>query len=149
MNYFYLWRKPDYLEKTSQLWNVSGCVQVLQIGCCLFNATFNNISVISWRSVLLVEETWVPGENDQPVASHWQTWSHNVVQIALIEIREWHLVLIGVYTCLISISFEYFICPFHCLDYFLMTFYQIFSCNFSMLSLKTNEYYKKKYGKCY
>ena len=23
----------------------------------LFNATFNNISVISWRSVLLVEET--------------------------------------------------------------------------------------------
>jgi len=28
-----------------------------------FNATFNNISVISWRSVLLVEETRVPGEN--------------------------------------------------------------------------------------
>ena len=26
----------------------------------VFNATFNNISVISWRSVLLVEET---GEN--------------------------------------------------------------------------------------
>jgi hypothetical protein len=28
----------------------------------VFNATFNNISVISWRSVLLVEETRVPGE---------------------------------------------------------------------------------------
>ena len=28
----------------------------------VFNATFNNISVISWRSVLLVEETGVPGE---------------------------------------------------------------------------------------
>jgi hypothetical protein len=27
-----------------------------------FNATFNNISVISWRSVLLVEETGVPGK---------------------------------------------------------------------------------------
>jgi hypothetical protein len=26
----------------------------------VFNATFNNISVISWRSVLLVEETRVP-----------------------------------------------------------------------------------------
>jgi hypothetical protein len=26
------------------------------------NATFNNISVISWRSVLLVEETGVPGK---------------------------------------------------------------------------------------
>ena len=29
----------------------------------VFNATFNNISVISWRSVLLVEETGGPGEN--------------------------------------------------------------------------------------
>ena len=28
---------------------------------------------------LLVEETWVPGENHRPVASHWQTLSHNVV----------------------------------------------------------------------
>ena len=26
----------------------------------LFNATFNNISVISWQSVLLVEEVGVP-----------------------------------------------------------------------------------------
>ena len=29
----------------------------------VFNATFNNISVLSWRSVLLVEET---GENNLP-----------------------------------------------------------------------------------
>jgi hypothetical protein len=29
----------------------------------VFNVTFNNISVISWRSVLLMEETGVPGEN--------------------------------------------------------------------------------------
>jgi hypothetical protein len=29
----------------------------------MFNATFNNISAISWRSVLLVKETGVPGEN--------------------------------------------------------------------------------------
>jgi hypothetical protein len=29
----------------------------------VFNATFNNISVISWQSVLLVEETGVPREN--------------------------------------------------------------------------------------
>ena len=35
-----------------------------------FNATFNNISVLSWQSVLLVEETGVPGENNRPVASH-------------------------------------------------------------------------------
>jgi hypothetical protein len=29
----------------------------------VFNATFKNISVISWRSVLLVEEPGVPREN--------------------------------------------------------------------------------------
>ena len=32
----------------------------------VFNATFNNISVISWWSVLLAEETGVPRENYQP-----------------------------------------------------------------------------------
>jgi hypothetical protein len=34
-----------------------------------------------WGVVLLVEETGVPGENHQPVVSHWQTLSHNVVSI--------------------------------------------------------------------
>ena len=34
-----------------------------QLMFMVFNATFNNISVILWRSVLLVEETGVPGEN--------------------------------------------------------------------------------------
>ena len=29
----------------------------------VFNATFNNISAISWLSVLLVKETGVTGEN--------------------------------------------------------------------------------------
>ena len=47
-----------------------------RFGFMEFNATFNNISAISWRSVLLVEET---GENHCPVASHWQTLSHKVV----------------------------------------------------------------------
>ena len=45
----------------------------------VFNATFNNISAISSQSVLLVEDTGVPGENHRPTASHWQTLSHNVV----------------------------------------------------------------------
>jgi hypothetical protein len=35
----------------------------------VFNVTLINISVISWRSILLVEETGLPVEN-QPVASH-------------------------------------------------------------------------------
>ena len=34
------------------------------------NTTFNNISVISWKSGLLVEKTEVPGENHRPAASH-------------------------------------------------------------------------------
>ena len=42
----------------------------------VFNATFNNILVMSSQSVLLVDET---GENNRPVPSHWQTLSHNVV----------------------------------------------------------------------
>ena len=29
----------------------------------VFNATVNNISVISWETVLLVEEPGIPGEN--------------------------------------------------------------------------------------
>ena len=45
----------------------------------VFNATFNNILVILWLLVLLVEETGVPGEKHQPVASNRQTLSHNVV----------------------------------------------------------------------
>jgi hypothetical protein len=36
----------------------------------VFNPTFNNISVISWRLVLLMEETGGLGENHQPLASH-------------------------------------------------------------------------------
>jgi hypothetical protein len=44
-----------------------------------FNATFNNILVISWRSVLLVEETGIARDNHRPAASHWQTLSHKAV----------------------------------------------------------------------
>jgi hypothetical protein len=35
------------------------------------NATFNNISAISWRPVSVVEEAGVPGENYRPWASNW------------------------------------------------------------------------------
>ena len=44
-----------------------------------FNTTFNNISDISWRSVLKVEETGVLGENHRLATSRWQTWSDNDV----------------------------------------------------------------------
>jgi hypothetical protein len=40
--------------------------QIQAVKIMVFNATFNNIGAISWRSVLLVEETGVPGENYRP-----------------------------------------------------------------------------------
>jgi hypothetical protein len=37
----------------------------------VFNPTFSNISTISWRPVLVVEETGIPWENHRPWASNW------------------------------------------------------------------------------
>jgi hypothetical protein len=45
----------------------------------VFNVTFNNISDISWLSVLLAEETVLPGENLRFAASHRQILSHKIV----------------------------------------------------------------------
>jgi hypothetical protein len=39
------------------------------------------------RSVLLVDETGGPGKNHRPITSHWQSVSHNVIHLSLIEIR--------------------------------------------------------------
>jgi hypothetical protein len=101
-NLMQLWISLDYvflLEKsrwkiyihristfTRQFWYYSGPFKIWRLllpkwvrWIMLFNATFNNISVISWLSVLLVEETGVPWEDHRPAASHWQTLSHNVV----------------------------------------------------------------------
>jgi hypothetical protein len=47
----------------------------------VFSATFKNISVV------LVVETGGHGENHRPVATHWQTLSHNVIHLGLVEIR--------------------------------------------------------------
>jgi len=56
----------------------------LVYGFMVFNATFNNISFISGRSDLLVEDT---GEYHRTAASHWQTLSHNVEHLALIKVK--------------------------------------------------------------
>ena len=46
------------------------CHVLIWVRVMVLNATFNNISVISWRSALLVEKA---GEN------HWQTLSHMII----------------------------------------------------------------------
>ena len=56
----------DYLDV--DVMYVSGLVLVWFL---VFNATFSNISAISWRPGLVVEEAGVPGENHRPWASNW------------------------------------------------------------------------------
>jgi hypothetical protein len=76
-------------------------IWLVWFGLMVFIATFNNISVISWRLVLLMEETGVSGENHQPATSHWQTVSHNVVSLSvtcgrsvvLSGYSDWHLTI--------------------------------------------------------
>jgi hypothetical protein len=53
----------DHYKKVFQQFGVWVRIMVL-------NAIFNKISVISWRSVLLVVEIRVSGENHRPVANH-------------------------------------------------------------------------------
>jgi uncharacterized DUF497 family protein len=45
-----------------------GHIKDFRVWIMVFSTTFNNISVLSWRSVLLVEQTGLPGEDHRPVA---------------------------------------------------------------------------------
>ena len=49
---------------------ISDFLNFTRVRVIVFYATFSNISVILWQSVLLVEETGVPGENQRPAAGH-------------------------------------------------------------------------------
>ena len=71
---FFSWIKLHSM--TEMMMSTSYYTKILMV--MVFNATFNNISIISWQSFLLLEETRVSGENHRPAASHWQTLSHNV-----------------------------------------------------------------------
>ena len=53
LNYMYIHVVPTYIYLQDYI----------GIDFMMFNATFNNISIISRRSVLLMEETVGPGEN--------------------------------------------------------------------------------------
>ena len=71
-HYSFLFSRAEHVSSCNFLFSNSSCVSSssflfsIKNGLfwfMVFNATFNNISVISWQSVLLVEETGVPGEN--------------------------------------------------------------------------------------
>ena len=64
--YMDLWQVVDFHRLLSLSFL---CFEIWGVVVMVYNATFNNISVISWWAVLLVEETRVSG----------RTLSHNVV----------------------------------------------------------------------
>jgi len=69
-----------HLRNTGLDYHLDSCQLFVRLTWFMIsNATLNNISVISWRSTIFVEETGVSGENHRPDESHWQTLSHNVL----------------------------------------------------------------------
>jgi hypothetical protein len=76
--------------------SIESCCENSSLECDIFPstsgavmATFNNVSVILWWLVLLVEETGVPEENHRPVVSHWKLY-HIIlywVHLTMSEIR--------------------------------------------------------------
>ena len=77
-----IWYKANISTISSTL--PSSCHDIYKNNCfdliwfLVFNATFSNISAISWRPVLVVEEAGVPGENHRPWTSNWLTLSFAV-----------------------------------------------------------------------
>ena len=72
----------------------------------VFSATFSNISAISWRPVLVVEETRVSGENHQPWEAtgklfHLQLWVECTLFCNLqSRARNYAVLVIGLYELL-------------------------------------------------
>jgi hypothetical protein len=63
------WAYQDTIGQNVKLITMTD--NVLVDSFLVFNATFSNISAISWRPVLVVEEAGVPGENHRSWASNW------------------------------------------------------------------------------
>ena len=70
-NYYYHWvdASAGGLLVTDGI--IRPVVSALNLNLFVLNATFSNISAISWRPVLVMEEAGVPGENHRPWASNW------------------------------------------------------------------------------
>ena len=56
-------------KKRSKKSPLFGRLNYVKNSVMIFNSIFNNISALSWREVLLVEDTGAPGENHRPAAN--------------------------------------------------------------------------------
>ena len=59
--------------------NISALDLFLGLGLCLKPLSTIFQLYRGGHTVLLMDETGVPGENHRPAKSHWQTFSHNVI----------------------------------------------------------------------
>ena len=66
----------------------------------VFNATFNNISAISWRSVLLMNETGIPGENHR-LMNYYYTTIVCVMMVCLLD-SQLHVQSVPITTIFVS-----------------------------------------------
>ena len=86
-------KKKDYFFKTTifvsiMKWSIDRLLFVVNLSVLSWWEHIKHLDVSSifsailWRSLLLVEESRVPGEYHRPVVRHWHALSHNVVSSA-------------------------------------------------------------------
>ena len=89
-----IWRQSHIVNKMTALHNYNIIRQhiLVRVRVMIFNAIFNNISAISWQSVLLVEEIKVLGENNRFVTSHSQILS-NMLYLQILYEKQMNFLL--------------------------------------------------------